>query len=104
WPRWGTDCAQAAHWRWLHDARAYVCGAAHDLRHSYATWLVSDRVPINDIVAVMGHENASTTLNLYTHRPDDRDQLIRDVFDDFSLSSDPVAPGGKAEEPSEQGS
>jgi integrase len=36
----------------------------HDLRHSYATWLVSDRVPINDIVAVMGHENASTTLNL----------------------------------------
>jgi integrase len=76
----------------------------HDLRHSYATWLVSDRVPINDIAAVMGHEHASTTLNLYTHRPDDRDQLIRDVFDDFSLSSDAATPDGKAEEPSEQGS
>ena len=34
----------------------------------------------------------------------DRDQLIRDVFDDFSLSSDPVTSDGKAEEPSEQGS
>jgi hypothetical protein len=61
-------------------------------------------VPINDIVAVMGHEHASTTLNLYTHRPDDRDQLIRDVFDDFSLSSDLATPDGKAAKPSEQGS
>jgi hypothetical protein len=61
-------------------------------------------VPINDIVAVMGHEHASTTLNLYTHRPDDRDQLIRDVFDDFSLSSDLATPDGKAAKSSEQGS
>jgi hypothetical protein len=43
----------------------------------------------HDIVAGMGHERASTTLNLYAHRPDDRDQLIRGVFDDFSLSSEP---------------
>jgi integrase len=89
-------------WRKLTQARASKADPArlHDLRYSYVTWLVSDRVPINDIAAVMGHENASTTLNLYTHRPDDRDQLIRDVFDDFSLSSDPATPDGKAEEPS----
>src|SRR5262249_12527554 len=27
----------------------------HDLRHSYATWLVSDGIPINDVAKVMGH-------------------------------------------------
>ena len=94
----------------LHEAVTHVAKHAagglrfHDLRHSYATWLVSDRVPINDIVAVMGHENASTTLNLYTHRPDDRDQLIRDVFDDFSLTIDPSTVDRQTEEPSVEGS
>jgi len=39
----------------------------HDLRHSYATWLISDGVPVNDVQQVMGHEQASTTLNRYTH-------------------------------------
>jgi hypothetical protein len=39
----------------------------HDLRHSYATWLVSNNVPINDAQRVMGHEQASTLLDLYTH-------------------------------------
>ncbi|MFU8875792.1 tyrosine-type recombinase/integrase [Micromonospora sp. SL4-19] len=29
----------------------------HDLRHSYATELVSRGVPVNDVQAVMGHEN-----------------------------------------------
>ncbi|MFD0599992.1 tyrosine-type recombinase/integrase [Catellatospora coxensis] len=38
----------------------------HDLRHSYATWLVSDGLPVNVVQRVMGHESASTTLNLYT--------------------------------------
>jgi hypothetical protein len=39
----------------------------HDLRHCYATWLVSGKVPVNVVQAVMGHEQASTTLNRYTH-------------------------------------
>jgi integrase len=54
----------------------------HDLRHSYATKLVSRGVPVNDVQAVMGHEKPSTTLNLYTHRSDGRDQRIRDAFAD----------------------
>jgi integrase len=43
----------------------------HDLRHSYATWLVSDGVPVNVVQRVMGHEQASTTLNRYTHTSPD---------------------------------
>lgn len=54
----------------------------HDLRHSYATWLVSDGVPVNIVQKVMGHESASTTLNLYTHAPNQFEKRIKDVFED----------------------
>jgi integrase len=53
----------------------------HDLRHSYATWLVTDGVPINLVQRVMGHEQASTTLNRYTHTPDDYADRVRAAFD-----------------------
>lgn len=54
----------------------------HGLRHSYATWLVSRGVPINDIYVVMGHERPSITLNLYTHPSQDRATRIRKAFTD----------------------
>ncbi|GAB3184028.1 hypothetical protein GCM10027259_41050 [Micromonospora palomenae] len=53
----------------------------HDLRHCYATWLVSGGVPVNVVQAVMGHEQASTTLNRYTHTPADFHESVRRVFD-----------------------
>ncbi|MFI6161195.1 tyrosine-type recombinase/integrase [Micromonospora haikouensis] len=63
----------------------------HDLRHGYATWLVSSGVPVNVVQAVMGHEQASTTLNRYTHTPADFHRLVRGVFAppaDDSLTAD----------------
>ncbi|HYJ70338.1 MAG TPA: tyrosine-type recombinase/integrase [Nocardioidaceae bacterium] len=38
----------------------------HDLRHSYATWLVHTGVPINDAQRLLGHSPLSTRLDLYT--------------------------------------
>jgi hypothetical protein len=38
--------------------------------------------PINDVSAVMGHEQTSTTLDRYTHPSQDRDQRVRTVFAD----------------------
>jgi hypothetical protein len=67
----------------------------HDLRHSYATWLVSDGVPVNDVAKVVGHEQTSTTLNRYTHSTHDLDsQVLRLVA---ALSQPPglvMLPGG----------
>jgi integrase len=66
----------------------------HDMRHSYATWLVTDGVPINVIQRVMGHANASTTLNRYTHAPADYEDRVRAAFD--AAADDPLtspAPG-----------
>ena len=53
----------------------------HDLRHSYATWLVDDGVPPNMVQRVMGHERASTTLDLYTRRTDDAERILRALDD-----------------------
>ena len=63
--------------------RAAGRSALHDLRHCYATWLVLDGVPINLVQYVMGHERASTTLDLYTHAPSGHGDRLRAVFADF---------------------
>ena len=54
----------------------------HDLRHSYAIWLVDDGVPVNMIQRVMGHERSSTTLDLYIWRTDDHGRILRALDDD----------------------
>ena len=53
----------------------------HDLRHSYATWLVDDGVPPNMVQRVMGHERSSTTLDLYTRRTDNSDRILQALND-----------------------
>ena len=58
----------------------------HDLRHSYATWLVDDGVPPNMVQRVMGHERSSTTLDLYTRRTDNSARILR-ALDDGSYGS-----------------
>ena len=47
----------------------------HDLRHSYATWLVDDEVPPNIVQRVMGHEHVSTTLQLYVRRTEHHERI-----------------------------
>lgn len=54
----------------------------HDLRHSYATWLVDDGVPVNMAMKVLGHENASTTLQLYTRRTTNHDRILKALGDE----------------------
>jgi integrase len=74
------------------DAVAHVANRAagglrfHDLRHSYATWLVSRGLPVNDVKEVMGHENASTTLNRYTHGSEGRGRRVLGAFADDLLA------------------
>ncbi|MEV1287739.1 tyrosine-type recombinase/integrase [Micromonospora sp. NPDC049679] len=78
------------------EAVACVAGKAvggmrfHNLRHSYATWLVTDGVPINLVQRVMGHEQASTTLNRYTHTPDDYADRVLAAFADPAASLLPL--------------
>jgi len=52
-------------------------GIGHDLRHSYATWLVDDGCTGQHGAAGDGHERSSTTLDLYTRRTDDQERILR---------------------------
>lgn len=88
-----TDTTRYGEFATEREAVAYVakhcagpCPRFHDLRHSFATWLVSDGVPINDVSKVMGHEQTSTTLNRYTHPSPAYVNRVRDVFADFPLT------------------
>jgi integrase len=61
----------------------------HDLRHCYATWLASSGAPVNVVQRIMGHEQVSTTLGIYTHALADDYTTIRDALDspaDYSLT------------------
>ena len=83
--------------------RAHGGLRVHDLRHSYATWLISSGVPVNDVQKVMGHEQASTTLNRYTHASGDGERQVRNAFADFSLTPLSDDEPTEAERPSEEG-
>jgi integrase len=65
-----------------HVARHQAGGLRfHDLRHSYGTWLADEGVPVNKVQRVMGHENVTTTLQLYVRRTEDPDAILG-VLDD----------------------
>jgi integrase len=60
-------------------ARAYEAGAIrekprpHDLRHTYASWLLDRGVPVSVVQRLLGHESITTTVNVYGHlMPDAR--------------------------------
>lgn len=74
----------------LHVARLCAGGLRfHDLRHSYATWLVDDGVPPNMVARVMGHEKITTILQLYTRRTDDESRILDALSDEREEDDDP---------------
>lgn len=49
----------------------------HDLRHSAASWLLAQGVPITDVSKMLGHADPSVTLRIYAHAmPDSQDRVL----------------------------
>ena len=48
-------------------AKVGIKASLHTLRHTFATWLLRDGVDVKTVSAVLGHANASVTLNVYAH-------------------------------------
>jgi integrase len=53
----------------------------HDLRHSHASQLLRQRVPLKTVQERLGHANATVTLNTYAHILAGDDQLAVDNFE-----------------------
>jgi integrase len=73
----------------------------HDLRHSHASWLIAAGVPLPYIQQRLGHENITTTVDLYGHMlPDMQAATVRVLSDVMSgvlprtLQLEPLPPVG----------
>ena len=40
----------------------------HQFRHSYATYLISNNIPLNVVSKMLGHSNVETTARIYVHQ------------------------------------
>ena len=40
----------------------------HQFRHSYATYLISNGIPINTVSKLLGHSSVDTTAKIYIHQ------------------------------------
>lgn len=59
------------------------------LRHTYASYLISKEVDLISISKVLGHENLTITLEVYTHRLEQQEEKnrnrIRNIFETFRV-------------------
>ena len=63
----------------------------HDLRHTFATTALANGMDIKTLSAIIGHNSAETTLNIYTHITDDMqrtaaNKIERGIMRNVSLS------------------
>lgn len=55
----------------------------HDLRHTFATMLYDAGVDVKSAQYYLGHEDISTTMNLYTHLSEEKEKKARAAFVGF---------------------
>jgi len=55
----------------------------HDLRHTCASWLIQDGVPIEIVKEILGHADISTTLKYAHHQPSQRGKEMERVLAQF---------------------
>ena len=60
---------------------------AHQLRHGYATFLYEAGVPVLAAQKLLGHVNASTTMNIYTHLREKQDRSAASLLDEYLSES-----------------
>lgn len=55
----------------------------HDLRHTFATHALASGVDAKTLAGILGHTNASFTLDTYTHVTDDMKETASGIVGDF---------------------
>lgn len=53
----------------------------HDLRHSHASYLINNNIPIKLISARLGHDNVQTTLRIYSHMYEDSAAVVEALIE-----------------------
>ncbi|HVB00127.1 MAG TPA: site-specific integrase [Acidimicrobiales bacterium] len=81
----------------IKDDLGYHSMRLHDLRHFAATRLMAAGIPIRQVSGRLGHANPSTTLSVYTHFLEARDQESADVMGQSLPKSKSTAKAKSAE-------
>jgi integrase len=55
----------------------------HGLRHTAATLLIAQGVPVRTVANVLGHTQTSTTLNIYSHALESSNRHAADIMDEL---------------------
>ena len=63
----------------------------HGLRHTAATFLIAQGLPVRTVANVLGHTQTSTTLNIYSHVLDSSTRRAADLMDEFLDPTNPQA-------------
>ena len=59
----------------------------HDLRHTYATCLLNNNVPVATVSKRLGHSSATVTMNVYNHSIDKNDLLASELLNKIATNS-----------------
>ena len=78
--------------RWWNDYRKAIGFddlRIHELRHSAATLLLGNGVPVIDVAARLGHSDVSVTLNTYGHAIPAHDKMAADLIGSLMMAANP---------------
>lgn len=67
-------------WREFADSLGITDVTFHGLRHTAASYMIVNEVPITTVSGVLGHSNATTTLNIYAHIIENTKQGAIDIL------------------------
>lgn len=67
-------------WKEFADKIGVTGVTFHGLRHTAASYMIKNNVPITTVSGVLGHANTSTTLNIYSHMLEDTKKEAIDVL------------------------
>jgi len=69
----------------------------HALRHWFASWLIANDVPVPTVQRLLGHADASTTMNIYVHDSDAGIERAREAMRRFGALRTQNAPATSTE-------
>lgn len=75
-------------WKGFAEANGIVGVTFHGLRHTAATFMIKNNVPISAVSGVLGHANISTTLNTYTHVIEDTKKAAISVMSNVYMNQE----------------
>lgn len=55
----------------------------HSLRHTHASFLIAEGVPITTVAKKLGHNNSYTTMLTYAHEVEDRERIVAKTMDNI---------------------